>query len=75
MTRLEFGDSLATHLDMAVYGSLVIRQAGQRSDKTRWPNGRFMKADSYYGGPVYKERREEYFSYKELRPELVSGLY
>ena len=75
MTRLEFGNSLTTHLDMAVYGSLVIRQAGQRSDKTRWPNGRFMKADSYYGGPVYKERREEYLSYKELRPGLVSGLY
>ena len=75
MTRLEFGGSLATHLDMAVYGSLVIRQADQRSDKTRWPNGRFMKADSYYGGPVYKKRREEYLSYKELRPELVSGLY
>ena len=75
MTRLEFGDSLATHLDMAVYGSLVIRQAGQRSDKTRWPNGRFMKVDSYYGGPVYKERREEYSSYKELRSGLVSGLY
>ena len=52
MTQLEFGDSLTTHLDMAVYGSLVIRQAGQKSDKTRWPNGQFMKADSYYGGPV-----------------------
>ena len=43
MTRLEFGDSLATHLDLAVYDSLVIRQAGPRSDKTRWPNERFMK--------------------------------
>ena len=43
MTRLEFGDSLATYLDMAVYDSLVIRQAGQRSDKTQWPNGRFME--------------------------------
>ena len=64
-----------TRLDLAVYDSLVIRQAGQRSDKTRWPNGRFMKADSYYGGPVYKERREKYLSYKELRPGLVSGLY
>ena len=75
MTRLEFGESLATHLDMAVYDSLVIRQAGHRSDKTRWPNGRFMKAGSYYGGPVYKERHKEYLPYKELRLGLVSGLY
>ena len=75
MTRLEFGDSLVAHLDLAVYDSLVIRQAGQRSDKTRWPNGQFMKAGSYYGGPVYKERHKEYLSYKELRPGLVSGLY
>ena len=55
--------------------SRMTATAGQRSDKIRWPNGRFMKADSYYGGPVYKERREEYLSYKELRPGLVSGLY
>ena len=41
-----------TRSDLAVYDSLVIRQAGRRSDKTRWPNGRFMKAGSYYGGPV-----------------------
>ena len=66
---------MAIRLDLAVYDSLVIRQAGQRSDKTRWPNGRFMKADSYYGGPVYKERHEEYLSYKELRPGLVPYLY
>ena len=51
-TPLTRGGSPATRLDLAVYDSLVIRQAGQRSDKTRWPNGRFMKADSYYGGPV-----------------------
>ena len=43
MTQLEFGDSLVTRLDLAVYDSLVIRQAGERSDKTRWPNERFMK--------------------------------
>ena len=51
-TQLKLDDSLVTHLDLAVYDSLVIRQAGQRSDKTRWPNGRFMKAGSYCGGPV-----------------------
>ena len=51
-TRLRLDDSLVTRLDLAVYDSLVIRQAGQRSDKTRWPNGRFMKAGSYYDGPV-----------------------
>ena len=51
-TRLRLNDSLATRLDLAVYDSLVIWHAGQRSDKTWWPNGRFMKAGSYYGGPV-----------------------
>ena len=54
-TPLTLGGSPATRLDLAVYDSLVIRQAGQRSDKTQWPNGRFMKAGSYYGGPVYEE--------------------
>ena len=34
-TRLRIDDPLATCLDLAVYGSLVIRQAGQRSDKNR----------------------------------------
>ena len=33
----------ATCTDETVYSSLVIRQAGKRSDKTRWLNGRFMK--------------------------------
>ena len=51
-TRLRLDDSLATRLDLAVHDSLAIRQAGARSDKTWWPNGRFMKAGSYYGGPV-----------------------
>ena len=74
-TPLTLGDSPATCTDQTVYSSLVIRQAGQRSNKTRWPNGRFMKAGSYYGGPVYKERHKEYLPYKELRPGLVSGLY
>ena len=49
---MRLDDSLVPGLDLAVYDSLVIRQAGQRSNKTRWPNGRFMKAGSYYGGPV-----------------------
>ena len=40
---LTLGGSPATRLDLAVHDSLVIRQAGQRSDKTRWPNGRFME--------------------------------
>ena len=71
--RLRIDDPLATRLDLAVYDSLVIRQAGQRSDKTR-PNGRFMKADSYNGGPVYKERDDKYFLYKETRPGLVINL-
>jgi len=73
MTRLEFGDSLATYLDMAVYDSLVIRQAGQRSDKTRWPNRRFMEGriTLWWAGL----RGKEYLPYKELRPGLVSGLY
>ena len=51
-TLLTLGGSPATRLDLAVHDSLVIRQAGVRSDKTWWPNGRFMKAGSYYGGPV-----------------------
>ena len=51
-TQLTLGGSPATRLDLAVYDSLVVRQAGQRSGYTRWPNGRFMKAGSYYGGPV-----------------------
>ena len=55
MTRLEFGDSQATRFDLAVYDSLVIRQVGQRSDKTRWPNGRFMKGRFMLCGPVYEE--------------------
>ena len=66
-TRLRLDDSLATRLDLEVYGSLVIRQPGQRSNKTRWPNGRFMKAGSYYGGLVYEERHKEYTLTKEAR--------
>ena len=42
MTRLEFGDSLVTRLDLAVYDSLVTRQAGQTDDKAQGPEGRFM---------------------------------
>ena len=45
-TPLTLGGSPATRLDLAVHDSLVIRQAGQRSDKTRWPVWRFMKAGS-----------------------------
>ena len=51
-TPLTLGGSPATRLDLAVHDSLVIRQAGARSDKTWWPNRRFMKAGSYFGGPV-----------------------
>ena len=51
-TPLTLGGSSATRLDLAVHDSLVIWQAGARSDKTWWPNRRFMKAGSYYGGPV-----------------------
>ena len=51
-TPLTLGGSPATRLDLAVHDSLVIQQVGARSDKTWWPNRRFMKAGSYYGGPV-----------------------
>ena len=44
------GDSPATCIDQTVYSSLVIRQAGQRSNKTRRPVWWFMKAGSIIVG-------------------------